>query len=68
LRRKLRSTPTHNRASSSPADPALWEYGIPERFVQIAISDGVYVATDTTLSRLSPTGEIEWTLASDSDS
>jgi outer membrane protein assembly factor BamB len=48
------------------ADPELWEYELPTDRHRLAIDSGVYVASEETLTRLSTTGAVQWTIDSPS--
>lgn len=53
---------------NSPTDSELWGYEFSDRSAEVAVTDAVSVATNTTLTRLSPTGDIQWRVGPDSDS
>lgn len=69
------STPTYEPPTDSPPgeftslpDPGLWEYDLPDRSARIAVGDELYIATNTTLACLSPSGDTTWTTDSTSNS
>lgn len=53
--------------SHSPTDSGLWEYEFPDGPSSVAVNDAVYAASSTTLTRISPTGDIQWHIGADSD-
>lgn len=69
------TTPTYDPPPDSPpgeftslTDLGLWEYELTDRSARIAVGDGVYSATNTTLACLTPAGETTWTTESTADS
>jgi outer membrane protein assembly factor BamB len=48
-------------------DEAVWTFEPPDEIQSYALGENVYVETDETLTRISPAGEIEWTVDSPSE-